>query len=295
MLIPFDGTLNLAATLESGQAFRWRRGEESTADDPPWFYGVLYNNAVKIRQSADGVEFFCSPGDEATLRPLIRDYLRLDDDLDEIYQSIGLDDHMRKPIADYTGLRILRQEPWECLISFICSANSNIRRIATNVEDMSNQTARTVEIDGHVRSLFPTPDELAEVGETMLREMRLGFRAKYVAQVATTIAEGKLDLFALREAPYQEALDALVELPGVGDKVANCVMLFSLDKLESFPVDVWIRRALEEWYSDRIGSTPQKDIRAWAQGYFGRYAGYANQYMFHGRRLQGRTSSDRSS
>ncbi len=280
MRIPFAGKLDLLSTLESGQAFRWRREGE-------WLYGVIFNNLVKIRQVAEGVEFFSAPDGETAIEPLVRDYLRLHDDLDAIYEAIGADERIAAGIARYPGMRILRQEPWECLISFICSANSNIPRISANVEDMAKSFGIHIEFDGRVRNTFPTPPVLAEVGEQPLRQLGLGFRAKYVARVARTVADGALDLYALREASYDEALEALTALPGVGDKVANCVLLFSLDKLEAFPVDVWIDRALREWYLDGAGlKLTRKAMRPWAQQRFGRYAGYANQYLFHRRRLQ---------
>ena len=289
MLIPFSQPLDIVITLESGQAFRWRREGE-------WLHGVIFNNIVKIRQTQEGVEFFCSPDDEQTLEPLIRDYLRLGDDIDAICREIDVDDRIGGALRLYPGMRILRQEPWECLISFICSANSNIPRISANVEDMASSFGRPISFDGIERSAFPTPERLAEAGEQRLRELRLGFRAKYVAAVARIVADGNLDLFALREAPYQEALDALTALPGVGDKVANCVLLFSLDKLEAFPVDVWIDRALREWYPRQMTygegkKLTRKAMRPWAQEHFGAYAGYANQYLFQGRRLQGKSKS----
>ena len=288
MLIPTTEPLDLANTLESGQAFRWMR------ESPPrpeqwqrWFIGVLFGNVVRIRQVRKGIEFHCEPDDEAALAPSVRDYLRLRDDLEGICRSISLDDRINAAIAQYRGMRILRQDPWECLVSFICSATSNIPRIGANVEDMSTHFGCPIEVDGRLRHTFPTPGELAVAGETRLRHLRLGFRAKYVAAVAGMVADGEVDLFALREAPYEEALDALTSLPGVGDKVANCVLLFSLDKLEAFPVDVWIRRALKEWYFSDTGKRPSdKDLRLWAQDYFGSFAGYANQYLFHRRRLQ---------
>ena len=289
MLIPFSQPLDIVITLESGQAFRWKREGE-------WLHGVIFNNIVKIRQTQEGVEFFCAPDDEQTLEPLIRDYLRLGDDIDAICQEIDVDERINAALRLYPGMRILRQEPWECLISFICSANSNIPRISANVEDMASSFGRPISFDGIERSAFPTPARLAEAGEQRLRELRLGFRAKYVAAVARIVADGNLDLFALREASYQEALDALTALPGVGDKVANCVLLFSLDKLEAFPVDVWIDRALREWYPRQMtygeGKTlTRKAMRPWAQEHFGAYAGYANQYLFQGRRLQGKSKS----
>ena len=287
MIIPFDRPLDLANTLESGQVFRWSREDDQEESPYGWYRGVTFNNVVRMRQVSTGIEFVCEPDDESTLEPLVRDFLRLNDDLDAVYYAIGKDDRMRSAISQYRGLRILRQDPWECLVSLICSSNSNIPRISTNARDLASSFGRPIEAGSHVGHSFPGPGALAEAGEKRLRALGLGFRAKYVAATARVIADGGIDLFTLREAPYQQALDTLTELPGVGDKVANCVLLFSLDKLEAFPVDVWIIRALREWYVDSLGnSLATKDMRPWAQDYFGAYAGYANQYLFHGRRLQ---------
>ena len=282
MQIDFESTYDLESTLECGQAFRWRR-------EGDWYGSVIFNNNVKIRRNQKGVEFRSSPDDEDALEPLLRGYLRFEDDIDAIYATINRDEYIGESIKRFPGMRILRQEPWECLVSFICSANSNIGRISTNVEDISTRFGRAIRTNGDVRHTFPTADVLAEAGEQPLRELGLGFRAKYVAATAKIIAEGGLDLYGLREASYGEALESLVALPGIGDKVANCIMLFSLDKLEAFPVDVWIDRALREWYpAVAEQKLTKKAMRPWAQDYFGRYAGYANQYLFHGRRLQGK-------
>lgn len=280
MLISFDGILDLASTLHSGQAFRWRL-------EDGWFHNVLFNNIIKTRQVGEGVEFLCCPDDESAIAPLFRDYLRLDDDLETIGASISKGEQISAAVSRYRGLRILRQEPWECLVSFICSANSNIPRIAANVEDMASSFGRAVEMDGLVRSAFPSPGALADAGEQKLRDLGLGFRAKYVAGAAERISRGDVDLYSLREASYEDALEALTALPGVGDKVGNCVLLFSLDKPEAFPVDVWIDRALREWYPEVVEKKlTRKAMRPWAQELFGKHAGYANQYIFHGRRLQ---------
>jgi N-glycosylase/DNA lyase len=234
------------------------------------------------------VEFYCAPDDEAVLKPLIRDYLRLGDDLEAIYQTINLDQRIDSAIGRYRGLRLVRQDPWECLVSFICSSTSNIPRISANIADISAHFGRPVALDGDVRGTFPTPEALAAAGEQSLRDLGLGFRAKYVAAVSEIVASGKIDLFSLREAAYEDALEALTALPGVGDKVANCVLLFSLDKLEAFPVDVWLHRALQEWYLGGDGKLSRTKMRLWAQDYFKPYAGYASQYLFHNRRLMGR-------
>ena len=293
MLIPYDQPFDLPSTLESGQAFRWRRTDGSDDGPERWYQGVIFGNVVRLRRLDGAIEFSSQPDDETTMAPLLRDYLRLSDDLEAIYASIDVDEHISGAIDRFRGLRLIRQEPWECLVSFICSSNSNIPRISANVEDVSRRLGSPIEVSGGQAYAFPTPEALAEAGEAPLRELGLGFRAKYVAATARTVAGGGVDLFALREAPYEDALAVLTGLPGVADKVANCVMLFSLDKLEAFPVDVWVDRVLREWYTDRMSANGRKkltrrEMRPWAQGYFREYAGYANQYLFHDRRLQGK-------
>ena len=298
MFMPLHQPLDLASTLLSGQTFRWRK-------EGPWFYGVAFGSVVKMRQEEAGIEFTSVPDDEHVLEPLLRDYLGLSADLESIYASIGIHARIVAAIERHSGMRILRQDPWECLVGFICSPASNIPRISNNVEDICSSFGQRVASSDHVRSTFPTPHELAEAGEQRLRQLGLGFRARPLAATARAIAEGALDLMALREAPYEQALNALTALDGVGDKVANCVLLFSLDKPHAFPVDVWVHRALKEWYLDGQGpgtggrshylskgkSISRINMRLWAQEYFGPYAGYANQYLFHDRRLQGRRGS----
>ena len=280
MFTPVHKPLDLDATLQSGQAFRWRT-------DGEWFHGVVFGNIVKIRQRPGGIQFFSAPDDERDLEHPLRDYLGLQSDLDVIYASIAMDERVKAAVARYRGMRVLRQDPWECLVSFICSSASNIPRISRNVEDICSSFGRPVRLDDPVRHTFPSPQKLAEAGEQRLRRLGLGYRAGYLAATAKVIADGKLDLMALREDPYEDALAALTELEGVGDKVANCVLLFSLDKLESFPVDVWVHRALQEWYLDGDAKKMSRlHMRLWARDYFGPYAGYANQYLFHDRRMQ---------
>ena len=289
MIISFDGPMDLPNTIKSGQAFRWRQDGKETEAAEAWFSGVVFDSIVTIRHVRGGIEIRCATGEAEEVAPLLRNYLRLNDPLDDICRSIDLDEHIRSAMTRYSGMRLLRQDPWECLVSFICSATSNIRRISGNVEEMASHFGRRLANGGDARHAFPRPGELAEAGEQRLRDLGLGFRAKYLAPVARMVADGEVDLFALREADYSDGLETLTSLPGVGDKVANCVLLFSLDKLEAFPVDVWVRRALQEWYDvDRKKKLSDVDQRRWAQDYFGSYAGYANQYLFHSRRLMGR-------
>ena len=285
MFIPIDVPLDLANTLRSGQAFRWRF-------DGGWHQGVVFGNVVRIRQSANGLEFTTHPDDESYLEPLLRDYLGLGVDLDRVYASLSSDRRLRQAIARYSGMRILRQDPWECLVSFICSSASNIPRITRNIESICASLGRPLGTGGQALYTFPTPRELTDAGPRRLRRLGLGYRAEYLADTARTIAEGRLDLMTLREAPYEDALTELTALAGVGDKVANCVLLFSLDKPDAFPVDVWVQRALQEWYLDGSERKLSKlNMRLWARDRFGPHAGYANQYLFHARRVQGRSKN----
>ena len=270
--------LDLAASLESGQSHRWQR-------EGDWFYGVVRGNFIKVRQTGGRIEFHSRPRPEASVASLLRSYFRLDDDIRAIYADIGRDPRVAEMIARFPGLRLLRIEPWECLVSFICSANSNIPRIHRVVEKMAEAFGEPIVMDGQVGYTFPTPSQLVEAGETELRRLGLGFRAPYVDKATRRVHEGELDLDALVEMPYPEAKAKLVECPGIGSKIADCIAVFSLEKLEAFPIDVWVRRALAEWYFPGQKTPPDRVLLKWAQGRFGRYGGYAQQYLFHGRRL----------
>ena len=284
----------LTPSLESGQAHRWSRdGETAPGVDGGWHWGVVGGNLIKVRSLGGGsrvgaseIEFRSSPENEPKhLQSLLSSYFRLDDDLEAIYQEITKDPRVASMVGQYRGLRLLRVEPWECLISFICSANSNMPRIHANMESMSVEFGASVTLDGTTRYVFPEPARLAEAGESALRTLGLGFRAPYVARAARAVAEGELELEALRHTPYLEAKARLVELPGIGPKIADCVLLHSLDKAEAFPIDVWVRRALVEWYFPGGKAPPDRDMLQWAQAYFSPHAGYAQLYLFHGRRL----------
>lgn len=286
--IHLSGPLALAETLESGQAFRWRKIEREESETH--YEGVVFGNLVRVRQVNGEVVFNSEPDPESAIKPILEDYLGLNHDLESIYAEISWDEQVGSAIDEYPGMRILRQDPWECLIAFICSANNNIPRISQNVEDIAGAFGPPIPGADTERRAFPGPDAIVEAGETALRELSLGFRAKYIAATAERVANAEIDLFALRETPYDEALAEITTLAGVADKVGNCVLMMSMDKLEAFPVDVWIDRALREWYfsESESESMPRTRMREWAQRRFGRYAGYANQYLFQSRRLQGR-------
>ena len=272
---PFD----LGASLESGQAHRWKKSND-------WYAGVVHGEFIQIRQTGQVVEFASGPSPEETAAIMLRDYFRLDDDIDAIYSDINRDVRVASMVRKYPGLRILRTEPWECLVAFICSANNNIARIHQLMERMADEFGSPLTLNGYTRHTFPSPADLAEAGEGELRRLGLGFRAPYVDQASKAVLEGKLDLLSLIRMPYPEAKAALMEQKGIGSKIADCIAVFSLEKLEAFPIDVWIRRALAEWYFPGQKTPPDRILLEWAQEHFGRYGGYAQQYLFHGQRLR---------
>lgn len=234
------------------------------------------------------MEFATHPDSAARIAPLLADYLSLDTDLERIFRSLTADCRLAAAIARYRGMRVLRQDPWECLACFLCTAASNIPRITRNIESICQAYGQPLGEGATARHGFPTPQQLAAAGETELRALGLGYRAAFLSSVALIIAAGELDLYALREAPYEAALEALLSLHGVGDKVANCVLLFALDQPAAFPVDTHVAQRLREWYPACARLKPLQ-MRAWAQEHFGPHAGYANHYLFHDRRLARRS------
>ena len=271
--LPFDGPLDLPTTLASGQCFRWR------LDDAGAWTGVLGTDIVRLARTPRGVAIESAPTPPAELAERIAAYLRLDDDLPAIQARIGGDERIREGIDRYPGMRIMRQEPWETLAAFILSSTSNIPRIARTVELIADTFGDPLSLDATTRNTFPAPETLAEAGEARLRELGCGFRAPYLAQAAAAVADGTLPLGKLRGASYADVLAALTALHGVGDKIADCAMLFSLERMEAFPADRWIRRALVDWYG-LPANVSYDGTRSWAQDRFGSDAGYANQYLF---------------
>ena len=284
MLFRTEQPFDLSASLESGQSHRWIKEDN-------WYSSIIDNTYIKLRQDPDGSIHFLSNrncGDSNI--DIIKRYFRLDDDISSVYREISKDQRVSEMVKIYPGLRLLRLDPWECLVAFICSANSNLSRIHQVMENIANSFGDPLQLDNTIRNTFPRPQQLVEAGEIGLRKLGLGFRAPYVDQATRRVLEGNLDLELLIKLPYEEAKANLMECNGIGPKIADCVAVFSLEKVEAFPIDVWVRRALGEWYFPNQKIPPDKDLLEWAHGHFGAYAGYAQQYLFHGRRLEKKRS-----
>ncbi len=253
--------LDLVKTFECGQCFRWN------ADAAGVYTGVAYGHAAALFER--GGEVFIRT--DAPLA-LWREYFDLDRDYADISRSfLGKGGAYLDNCVDFgRGIRILRQEPWEALCSFIISQCNNIKRIKGIVERLCCGFGEKLEFDGRQYYSFPTAERLAECDEAALAPLRSGYRAAYIISAARAVAYGGMDLAALIDCPYAEAKKALLGLNGVGEKVANCVVLFGLYHMEAFPIDVWIRRALRENFP--VGFNPAS---------LGEYAGLAQQYIFY--------------
>jgi len=286
-LDPSVTPLDLNHTLGCGQVFRWAR-------EGDWWYGVAGGKALKIGLFGDRLRFQASPTGGDTSHFVGR-YFRLDDDLPLIASEINRDEHIDAALQAFHGLRIVRQEPWECLVSYVCATYKNIPAIRGIIRSLSQRFGERVTMEGRPFHAFPRPGDLAEADPRELRKCGLGFRAEYISEISKLVAEGEFGLEGLMRVGYEEARRRLISLPGVGPKVADCVLLFSLDRLEAFPVDVWVRRIVLESYPDhfeqpfihkvlnRKSITPgeYQRIGSFGRRYFGRYAGYAQEYLYH--------------
>ena len=276
----------LDVTLCCGQVFRWNKVDN-------WWYGVADDKAFKVRQLGNLVEF------ENVDWPFVENYFSLDVDLQKIGAKINKDPHIGKALKEYFGLRLIRQDPWECLISYICATYKSIPAIRHMLNNMAQKFGEKTSLDGREFYKFPKPKALAKATEQDLKACGLGYRSKYVFSATRRICKEGLDLEALRQLPYMEAKQTLMELPGVGAKVADCVLLFSLGKTEAFPVDVWVKRVILNHYADKLtpelfhrlsahSSLSSQDYRRlseFGRSYFGEYAGYAQEYLYHYERI----------
>ncbi len=287
--------LNLESTLCCGQAFRWHKSDG-------WWYGVIGEEVLKVRQNDNKLEF------ENAGRELVENYFGLSDDLSKILSKISKDKQIEGAISRLKGLRILRQEPWECLVSYICATCKNISSIKRMIFDLSRKFGNEVAFEGRKFYTFPTAVNLANATLNELVACGLGFRAKYVSKTSKIIHENAFGFEHLKKKTCRAAREELVEFPGVGFKVADCVLLFSLQKLEAFPVDVWIRRVLIKHYQNHftrefimknrnvklLSSSDYAKMNAFGRGYFGEFAGYAQEYLYHYERIQRRSLSNHS-
>src|ERR1700732_387593 len=259
---------DLAMTLDSGQVFHWEKIDHG-------FCGTIGDRPVAAEQRGDLLRATNGCAD------LVRNYLAFDHSLAKICASFPNDALMRAARAYCRGLRIIRQPRWGCLATFICSSMKQVAHIRQISHALRRSFGEKRKIDKEELYSFPSAERIAGRSEKDLRECALGYRAKNLLATAELVSSGEANLEAWVVLSDADLRAKLCALPGVGAKVANCVMLFAFERLRAFPIDVWIERVLREKYFPRARKLNASRLRTFTEGYFGENGGYAQQYLFH--------------
>ena len=263
-------SIDVDNSINSGQVFLW---EKQGSD----WYGIDGQDVLKINKN----------GVIKSIRNLKTDFFRKNDNMQEIIKSISKDKTVKKAVKEYKGLRLFRQDPFQCLISFIISSNSNIQKIKNSLEKITKKFGKKVKIQNKEFFLFPEPEKMAKATIDEIKSCGVGYRAPFIKEAAKMVILKKIDFEYLKKCDYHEAKKNICLVPGIGNKVADCIMLFSLNKLESFPLDTWMIKILEKYYSKEFKietkTITQKQYELLHEkivNYFGPYCGYAQQYLF---------------
>ncbi len=279
-IIEYNGNLvlddvsdfELSNIFDCGQCFRWDRVSSSS------YIGVACGKALFIEKNGDKLIFHSKTADE--FNNIWRNYFDFDRDYKDIKQALGSDSILKEAISFGEGIRILNQEPFEALISFIISASNNIPRIKGIINRLCENFGDEISYMGKVYHTFPTAEKLAKESLESISVIRAGFRDKYILDAAKKVASGELDLDSIRLMPTADAKAELMKIKGVGSKVADCSLLFGFGKCDCFPTDVWIKRIMEHCYFGG-NDTSLKNISAYAKDNFGGFGGFAQQYLFY--------------
>ena len=274
-------SFELADIFDCGQCFRWNKQDDGS------YTGVFKNNVMNVQKSGDTVTFkgIC----DGNIEEIVRDYFDLDRDYDEIKEQLSkIDENVKTSIEYGKGIRILNQDLWEMIISYIISANNNIPRIKGIIERLSKAYGKEIDWNGEKYYSFPTAEELKDVTVEDFRKLGTGFRDIRLYETTHMILDGKVNLEQLQNNPNTlEVREQLLSLSGVGPKVADCILLFStLKRFEVFPIDVWVRRVMNELYikNHDENKVNKKEIEKLAKEKFGNLAGIAQQYLFYWKR-----------
>jgi len=263
-------SINVENSINSGQVFLWKKSNH-------YWYGVNGQDILRVNDF----------GNIKSYQNTKIDFFRKKDDIEEIIKSISRDNTTKEAVKKYLGLRLLDQDPFQCLISFIVSSNSNIQKIRSSLEKISKKFGTKVKFENQEFFLFPKPEKLAKATINEITDCGVGYRAKFIKEAANWGVLKKIDFEYLRECNYHDAKENICSVPGVGNKVADCILLFSLNKLEAFPLDRWMIRILEKYYSDQFRITTKtitdkqyNILHEKIVNHYGQYAGYAQQFLF---------------
>lgn len=264
---------NLKYTLECGQCFRWKSLDNGT------YVGIIRDRVIKIRQEGD--KLYVKSDKDKNLEDVVREYFELDKDYKAIEERITkVDEYVKKAVKNTSGLRHLKQDFFETIISYVISANNNIPRISKSVTEISRRFGKEIEFEGEKYYLFPRPEELSSVTIDEYRECGVGFRDKYIYNIVKKINSGEIDLEKMQQMDTSDLRALLLTLMGIGPKVADCILLFSCSKQEVFPIDVWVERVMKKLYfKDKEAN--KKEILKYADQNFGKDAGIIQQHLFY--------------
>lgn len=275
-----NDSFNLVHIFECGQCFRWNKEENGS------YTGVFKNNVLNIKEENGKIKFYgiC----EENIEKVVKDYFDFKTDYTKIKETLSkVDKYLEESIKFGNGIRILNQDLWEVLISFIISANNNIPRIKGIIERIAKQYGKEIKFQGNSYYIFPTPEELSKASVEDLRKLGLGFRDKRVYEATKKIKNGEIDLQQIVQIKDTNKIREILEtLPGVGPKVADCILLFGLKRFEVFPIDVWVRRVMNDLYIKNEDETKvnKKEIEHLAKTKYSNLAGIAQQYLFYWKR-----------
>lgn len=267
--------LDLDLTLGCGQTFRWKPNPDGS------WSGVLGDQFVSLRQNGPKILGEATPAGKGVEESVL-EFLRAHDDISKIQRVLRRDPVLAIGIGRMKGLRIVKLDEWECLISYVLATYANIPRIMRMVDALAVNYGQRI---AHGSYSFPDRRRLSKATIGELRRLGLGYRAEYIRKMCNLVDEPRLSIFS--RAPYETLRRELIELPGVGEKVADCVSLFGFGRLESFPIDIWIERAMARLYKKK---GTYRSLRTFAADRFGEYAGYAQEYLYHNERMHARDS-----
>jgi N-glycosylase/DNA lyase len=263
-------TIDIDNSINSGQVFLWKKIKKN-------WYGIDGQNILKINQG----------GKIESIQNTKTDFFRKNDDIQKIIKSISKDKTVKKAIIQYEGLRIFNQDPFQCMISFIISSNSNIQKIKNSLEKISKKFGTKVVVQNEEFYLFPRPEKIANASIDEIKTCGVGYRAPFIKEAGKMVTSKKINFEYLKNSDYDETKRNLRLIPGVGNKVADCIMLFSLNKLDAFPLDTWMIKILEKYYSNEfhietktITEKQYEILHKKIVDYFGQYCGYAQQFLF---------------
>ena len=289
---------DLEKTLNSGQVFHWKKVGDG-------FVGAVGDRALYLEQRGEFLKVrdgepplrlrsgqATPTGERRALRGIVEHYFALDHPLAEICDSLPKDPLMNAARGFCQGLRIIRQPKWECLATFICSSMKQVAHIRQISLALRKRFGEQRRIDGQLVYTFPSPRRVAVASETELRDCKLGYRAKNLRATARLVSAGQAHLETWSALCDAELRKQLCALPGVGPKIANCVMLFAYERLRAFPIDVWIERVLKQHYFSRRKKMTAQRLRLFSETYFGEHGGYAQQYLFHHARMSSRRDGE---